>query len=346
MNKPPAFQFYANDWLGSTQIMLMTPAEEGAYIRLLAIAWNDPDCCLPNDDEKLAKLSRLGEAWLNGSGAIIRKCFTVKGDKIYNERLLREKRKIEQFRKERSESGKRGAESKWGKMPGSARKKRTTRLKEARKKSKHTQEEFQEMVNFFDGVCVKCGSKDGVLKDHIIPIYQGGSDGIKNLQPLCKKCNSSKGSDSTDYRISYCIKNKLKLPKKWLAEPLAKGLAKNSSSSSFSNNNILKEYIIMSKLLGELILKRSPNDFHVKKAQKNGWVKWAESIRKMVEEEGCSLEEIEKVIKWCQEDDFWKTNIRSTSKLRLQFGQLIDKMKNKKKEPEYEHPQANQEWLK
>jgi len=340
MNKPPAFQFYANDWLGSTQIMLMTPAEEGAYIRLLAIAWNDPDCCLPNDDEKLAKLSRLGEAWLNGSGAIIRKCFTVKGDKIYNERLLREKRKIEQFRKERSESGKRGAESKWGKMPGSARKKRTTRLKEARKKSKHTQEEFQEMVNFFDGVCVKCGSKDGVLKDHIIPIYQGGSDGIKNLQPLCKKCNSSKGSDSTDYRISYCIKNKLKLPKKWLAEPLAKGLAKNSFSSSFSfsssssnkNNNI---YIILSQLLGELILERKPDYKDILKEQKRGWVKWADKIRLMVTEDGRDLEEIKKAIEWCQQDDFWQDNILSTSKLRKQYDRLTLKMNKKPKESKW-----------
>jgi uncharacterized protein YdaU (DUF1376 family) len=113
MNKPPAFQFYANDWLGSTQIMLMSPAEEGAYIRLLAIAWNDEDCCLPNDDEKLAKLSRLGKKWHSHSGAIIRKCFKVKGNKIFNERLLKEKRKIEDFRKERSKSGKRGAENRW-----------------------------------------------------------------------------------------------------------------------------------------------------------------------------------------------------------------------------------------
>jgi len=261
MNKPPAFQFYANDWLGSTQIMLMTPAEEGAYIRLLAIAWNDKNCSLPDDDDVLAKLSRLGEEWHSHSGAIIRKCFKEKNGRLFNERLLKEKRKIEAFKKERSKSGKIGAEKRWNKDDNSKRDK-----------------------------------------------------------------NSSANSSA-------------------ITQPMAK----NSSSSSFSssssnkNNNI---YIILSQLLGELILKRSPNDFHVKKAQKNGWVKWAESIRKMVEEEGCSLEEIEKVIKWCQEDDFWKTNIRSTSKLRLQFGQLIDKMKNGKKEPEYEHPQANQEWLK
>ena len=53
--RSPAFQFYPNDWLSSQNITLMTPAEEGAYIRLLCYAWADPDCSIPNDDEILAR---------------------------------------------------------------------------------------------------------------------------------------------------------------------------------------------------------------------------------------------------------------------------------------------------
>ena len=34
--KDPAFPFYAADWLSSDLLALATPAEEGAYIRLLA----------------------------------------------------------------------------------------------------------------------------------------------------------------------------------------------------------------------------------------------------------------------------------------------------------------------
>jgi hypothetical protein len=61
VNRAPAFQFYPDDWLSSPKISTMTPAEEGAYIRLLAYTWNDPDCTIPNDDASLAILSRLGE---------------------------------------------------------------------------------------------------------------------------------------------------------------------------------------------------------------------------------------------------------------------------------------------
>lgn len=107
MNKSPAFQFYANDWLSSTKIALMTPAQEGAYIRLLCYAWSDPDCSIPDDDAQLAILSRMGEEWLKGGSTVVRKCFnqhpTVPG-KLVNLRLLAEREK-QQLWREKSQAG-------------------------------------------------------------------------------------------------------------------------------------------------------------------------------------------------------------------------------------------------
>jgi uncharacterized protein YdaU (DUF1376 family) len=99
--KSPAFQLYVNDWLGSPQITLMDPSEEGAYIRLLCYAWADPDCSLPDDDEVLAKLSRLNEGWFNGASTKIRKCFVPHAEKsgrLVNLRLLEERKKQEAWR--------------------------------------------------------------------------------------------------------------------------------------------------------------------------------------------------------------------------------------------------------
>lgn len=57
-----------------------------------------------------------------------------------------------------------------------------------------------EVFRIHGNSCLKCGSKYKLSLDHIIPISKGGKNCIENLQPLCKNCNSSKGSKIIDYR--------------------------------------------------------------------------------------------------------------------------------------------------
>lgn len=42
--------------------------------------------------------------------------------------------------------------------------------------------------------CAKCGSTIGIEIDHIVPIMRGGDNDLSNLQFLCRKCNSKKGT--------------------------------------------------------------------------------------------------------------------------------------------------------
>jgi hypothetical protein len=51
-----------------------------------------------------------------------------------------------------------------------------------------------------DGLfCQACGSVENLVIDHILPLSDGGSSEVENLQLLCKFCNGSKGSRDMDY---------------------------------------------------------------------------------------------------------------------------------------------------
>lgn len=42
--------------------------------------------------------------------------------------------------------------------------------------------------------CRECGDHHDLVVDHIFPISRGGTNSIDNLQTLCGKCNSAKGT--------------------------------------------------------------------------------------------------------------------------------------------------------
>lgn len=110
--KFPCFWLYTNDWLSSTAITMMTPAQEGAYIRLLCYAWNDPDCSIPDDDEVLASLSRLGEDWHKGASSVLRRVFVPTPElpgRLVNLKLLERRRAAIEGREKSSLGGRKAA---------------------------------------------------------------------------------------------------------------------------------------------------------------------------------------------------------------------------------------------
>jgi len=101
---------------------------------------------------------------------------------------------------ERSSRARESASHKWGGTSYENRMQRSKRLSDARAKGRHTREEWEALFLICGEKCLRCGSTEEIVKDHITPIYQGGSDGIENIQPLCRSCNSSKGPDDRDLR--------------------------------------------------------------------------------------------------------------------------------------------------
>lgn len=43
------------------------------------------------------------------------------------------------------------------------------------------------------GRCATCGGREGLTWDHVVPVSRGGTNERRNLQILCRSCNSRKG---------------------------------------------------------------------------------------------------------------------------------------------------------
>jgi len=80
------------------------------------------------------------------------------------------------------------------------RRKRAARLAAARAIATHTPEQWAEVLAETAPFCVRCSrTATHRDKDHVVPLYQGGSDGIDNLQPLCARCNAEKGPENVNW---------------------------------------------------------------------------------------------------------------------------------------------------
>lgn len=218
----------------------MSAAAIGAYIRLLCFQWEVGH--VPTDDRAICRITGMfQEEWNEVRNDVLAKFEHDESGNLVNARLAKEKVEREGIRNKRIDAALVGAGRKWGnepetpskmasKIPSNSATKRSERLTAARMIATHTKEEWLEMAAHFGG-CVRCGADEGgegveIVKDHITPIYQGGSDGIANLQPLCRTCNCAKGREAIDHRDSG------KRPAKCLAKWLASTSTTTSSSLS------------------------------------------------------------------------------------------------------------------
>ena len=66
--------------------------------------------------------------------------------------------------------------------------------------------DWQALCTWFGDKCLCCHEAKPITVDHVIPLARGGTNTIENLQPLCDRCNKSKGARrTTDYRNPHCL---------------------------------------------------------------------------------------------------------------------------------------------
>jgi uncharacterized protein YdaU (DUF1376 family) len=108
-NKRPSFQFYPSDWLSDPNVIIMSAEERGAYIQLLALMWNTENCSLKDDPEYLAKLAGVDNSVITQ----LYHCFKSVNGMLRHKRLDQEREKQDEYRKSKSEGGKKGMEVRW-----------------------------------------------------------------------------------------------------------------------------------------------------------------------------------------------------------------------------------------
>lgn len=108
--KPPAFQFYAADYLADADVQLLTSSQEGVYIRLLSYCWREGS--IPEVPE-VAQMLCKRDSLLNDVEHVL-KTFFVSGKesgRLVNPRLEKERKKQDAFRKQKSEAGRKSGQS-------------------------------------------------------------------------------------------------------------------------------------------------------------------------------------------------------------------------------------------
>jgi hypothetical protein len=67
--------------------------------------------------------------------------------------------------------------------------------------------------------------------------------------------------------------------------------------------------------------------------------KWSNEFRLMIEKDNRPQKQIICLIDWCQQDNFWKSNILSPIKLRKHYDRLVLKIQSEKQTTKYNSPQ-------
>ena len=108
MSGTPFMPLWVADFIGDT--LVLDAKEIGAYMLILMTMWGR-DGYLPNDEKKLQRVARCGRDWPRVWGSLSH-YFTIDGDRITQDRLLKELQKVAAKRKVNAQHGALGGNAK------------------------------------------------------------------------------------------------------------------------------------------------------------------------------------------------------------------------------------------
>jgi len=199
----PHYAYYPADFRRDTRHL--TREQRDAFRELMDEMWITGQrrlASIPDDDTYLSAVVGVSAAkWKEFRAVLVdgpKAVLTVRNGRIYQKRLSIELKRA----RTKSDKARAAATGKWGESDRPTdTTTRSGRLAAARRKGRHTAAEWGVLLGICGDACLRCDASGvRLVKDHITPIYQGGSDAIDNIQPICDRCSKQKGPESTDFR--------------------------------------------------------------------------------------------------------------------------------------------------
>tara|TARA_R100000656_G_scaffold110003_1_gene82037 strand:- start:103 stop:972 length:870 start_codon:yes stop_codon:yes gene_type:complete len=112
-NKPPAFFFYAGDFLSNIDVAFMDMELRGVYITLLAYSWLEIG--LPDNDRKIRKITQAKDdkTWKRYKDEVLKACFVLEDGIWYQPRQERERKRALKKHQTAVETGRKNVGKRW-----------------------------------------------------------------------------------------------------------------------------------------------------------------------------------------------------------------------------------------
>jgi uncharacterized protein YdaU (DUF1376 family) len=98
----PSLPLWTDAYLADTTDL--SAEEHGVYLLLLMAAWRTPTCSLPDDDERLARMAKVGAKKWRKLRPVMERFFTVEDGQWTQNRLLKERDRVETSRSQKRQA--------------------------------------------------------------------------------------------------------------------------------------------------------------------------------------------------------------------------------------------------